>query len=273
MSNYSFKLFDAFFLLQHRRLLYDLFTKNYRVKRNMVQARLAQEFGDISKADIDRLLHVRWVTGLNISVFEGVFSRLWSNLWCVVAGVLQQLCRDVVPQGNDTVLTLRACPLRSPSLNQILISQVSSGRAVRQMRANHSSPSSEDKDVSRLLCSEQEAFLVPAEAFLTLTRALWCSAEDRNSSHTHTKSWSVWGGNMNIEKGRYTHSLSVHFWIYDFTFHYFQSKLLPDQDSVYCSKQLWIKVLSFYSWFVGFARENMFYCIVNTANIVLRPCG
>lgn len=76
MSNYSFKLFDAFFLLQHRRLLYDLFTKNYRVKRNMVQARLAQEFGDISKADIDRLLHVRWVTGLNISVFEGAFSRL-----------------------------------------------------------------------------------------------------------------------------------------------------------------------------------------------------
>ncbi|XP_076616908.1 DNA-directed RNA polymerase III subunit RPC5 [Chaetodon auriga] len=41
---------------KHRRLLYDLFTKNYRVRRNMIQARLAQEFGDVSKADIDRLL-------------------------------------------------------------------------------------------------------------------------------------------------------------------------------------------------------------------------
>lgn len=41
---------------KHRRLLYDLFTKNYRVRRNMVQARLAQEFEEVSKADIDRLL-------------------------------------------------------------------------------------------------------------------------------------------------------------------------------------------------------------------------
>ncbi|XP_071380086.1 DNA-directed RNA polymerase III subunit RPC5 [Centroberyx affinis] len=42
---------------KHRRLLYELFSKNYRVRRNMVQARLAQEFGDdVPKADIDRLL-------------------------------------------------------------------------------------------------------------------------------------------------------------------------------------------------------------------------
>lgn len=41
---------------KHRRLLYDVFTKNYRVRRNIVQARLAQELGDVSKADIDRLL-------------------------------------------------------------------------------------------------------------------------------------------------------------------------------------------------------------------------
>ncbi|CAJ1080007.1 DNA-directed RNA polymerase III subunit RPC5 [Xyrichtys novacula] len=41
---------------KHRRLLYDLFTKNYRVRRNMIQARLAQEFEDVPKADIDRLL-------------------------------------------------------------------------------------------------------------------------------------------------------------------------------------------------------------------------
>uniref|UniRef100_UPI0037E74202 DNA-directed RNA polymerase III subunit RPC5 n=1 Tax=Semicossyphus pulcher TaxID=241346 RepID=UPI0037E74202 len=42
---------------KHRRLLYDLFTKNYRIRRNMIQARLAQEFEDVPKADIDRLLN------------------------------------------------------------------------------------------------------------------------------------------------------------------------------------------------------------------------
>lgn len=35
----------------------------------MVQARLAQELGEVSKADVDRLLHVRGVTGLNNYVF------------------------------------------------------------------------------------------------------------------------------------------------------------------------------------------------------------
>lgn len=46
-----------YFLLQHRRLLYELFTKNYRIRRNMIQVRVTQEFGDASKADIDRLLN------------------------------------------------------------------------------------------------------------------------------------------------------------------------------------------------------------------------
>ncbi|XP_058477576.1 DNA-directed RNA polymerase III subunit RPC5 [Solea solea] len=41
---------------KHRRLLYDLFTKNYRIRRNMIQAKLTQEFGDAPKADVDRLL-------------------------------------------------------------------------------------------------------------------------------------------------------------------------------------------------------------------------
>lgn len=41
---------------KHRRLLYDMFTKNYRVRRNLVQTRLAQEFENVSKVDIDRLL-------------------------------------------------------------------------------------------------------------------------------------------------------------------------------------------------------------------------
>lgn len=44
--------------VQHRRLLLDLFTSSYKVKRSAVQARLAQELGDVSKADVDRVLHV-----------------------------------------------------------------------------------------------------------------------------------------------------------------------------------------------------------------------
>ncbi|XP_042364148.1 DNA-directed RNA polymerase III subunit RPC5 [Plectropomus leopardus] len=42
---------------KHRRLLYDLFNKHYRVRRTMVQAKLAQEFGDVPKSDIDRVLN------------------------------------------------------------------------------------------------------------------------------------------------------------------------------------------------------------------------
>ncbi|XP_054454501.1 DNA-directed RNA polymerase III subunit RPC5 [Anoplopoma fimbria] len=41
----------------HRRLLYELFNKNYRIRRNMIQVKLSQEFGDVPKADVDRLLH------------------------------------------------------------------------------------------------------------------------------------------------------------------------------------------------------------------------
>lgn len=52
---------------QHRRLLYDLFTRNYRVKRSAVQARLAQEFGDVSKAEVDRLFHVSDTSGVALA--------------------------------------------------------------------------------------------------------------------------------------------------------------------------------------------------------------
>ncbi|XP_063749935.1 DNA-directed RNA polymerase III subunit RPC5 isoform X1 [Eleginops maclovinus] len=41
---------------KQRRLLYDLFNKNYRIRRTMVQAKLTQELGESSKADVDRLL-------------------------------------------------------------------------------------------------------------------------------------------------------------------------------------------------------------------------
>uniref|UniRef100_A0A1A7WX30 Polymerase (RNA) III (DNA directed) polypeptide E n=1 Tax=Iconisemion striatum TaxID=60296 RepID=A0A1A7WX30_9TELE len=42
---------------QHRRLLYDVFSKNYRIRRATIQTKLTQELGDVSKAELDRLLH------------------------------------------------------------------------------------------------------------------------------------------------------------------------------------------------------------------------
>lgn len=42
---------------QHRQVLFELFTKNYRVRRNVIQARLTQEFGDdLSKQSVDKVL-------------------------------------------------------------------------------------------------------------------------------------------------------------------------------------------------------------------------
>lgn len=54
---------------QQRRLLYDLFTKHHRLRRSVVQTRLAQEFGEVSKAEVDRLLHVSSaLTGVQLPV-------------------------------------------------------------------------------------------------------------------------------------------------------------------------------------------------------------
>ncbi|KAI1896591.1 hypothetical protein AGOR_G00096350 [Albula goreensis] len=42
---------------KHRQVLFEIFMKNYRVRRNVIQTRLSQELGDaVTKADIDRLL-------------------------------------------------------------------------------------------------------------------------------------------------------------------------------------------------------------------------
>ncbi|TRY83778.1 hypothetical protein DNTS_025263 [Danionella cerebrum] len=42
---------------KHRQVLFEIFMKNYRVRRNLVQTRLTQELGDgVTKTDIDRLL-------------------------------------------------------------------------------------------------------------------------------------------------------------------------------------------------------------------------
>ncbi|MGH0156883.1 UNVERIFIED_CONTAM: hypothetical protein FKN15_046730 [Acipenser sinensis] len=45
---------------QHRQLLLEIFMKNYRVRRNLIQGKLTQEFGDnVTKTDLDRLLKVQ----------------------------------------------------------------------------------------------------------------------------------------------------------------------------------------------------------------------
>ncbi|XP_030630221.1 DNA-directed RNA polymerase III subunit RPC5 [Chanos chanos] len=42
---------------KHRQVLFDIFNTNYRVRRNVIQTRLTQEFGDsVTKADVDKLL-------------------------------------------------------------------------------------------------------------------------------------------------------------------------------------------------------------------------
>ncbi|XP_054436885.1 DNA-directed RNA polymerase III subunit RPC5 isoform X2 [Pteronotus mesoamericanus] len=42
---------------QHRQVLLEIFSKNYRVRRNMIQSRLTQECGeDLSKQDVDKVL-------------------------------------------------------------------------------------------------------------------------------------------------------------------------------------------------------------------------
>ncbi|XP_028990086.1 DNA-directed RNA polymerase III subunit RPC5 [Betta splendens] len=41
---------------KYRRLLFDMFLKNYRLRRSTIQTKLAEELGEVPKADIDRLL-------------------------------------------------------------------------------------------------------------------------------------------------------------------------------------------------------------------------
>uniref|UniRef100_A0A673IT22 DNA-directed RNA polymerase III subunit RPC5 C-terminal domain-containing protein n=1 Tax=Sinocyclocheilus rhinocerous TaxID=307959 RepID=A0A673IT22_9TELE len=42
---------------KHRQVLFEIFMKNYRVRRNVIQSRLTQELGDaVTKTDVDRLL-------------------------------------------------------------------------------------------------------------------------------------------------------------------------------------------------------------------------
>lgn len=50
---------NLFLLLKHRQVLLEIFSKNYRVRRNMIQSRLTQECGeDLSKQEVDKVLKV-----------------------------------------------------------------------------------------------------------------------------------------------------------------------------------------------------------------------
>lgn len=70
-----------------------------------MQAKLAQELGDVSKADIDRLLKVSLVTTLSCELY--CFYKLLMLFVVAVAGVLLQPGGDVVPQRNRSVMTPR----------------------------------------------------------------------------------------------------------------------------------------------------------------------
>lgn len=50
---------NVFLPLKHRQVLLEIFSKNYRVRRNMIQSRLTQECGeDLSKQEVDKVLKV-----------------------------------------------------------------------------------------------------------------------------------------------------------------------------------------------------------------------
>ncbi|XP_043770432.1 DNA-directed RNA polymerase III subunit RPC5 isoform X1 [Cervus elaphus] len=66
---------------QHRQVLLEIFSKNYRVRRNMIQARLTQECGeDLSKQEVDKVLKVETDCGKG--------SHLVPFLWLCLSGFL-----------------------------------------------------------------------------------------------------------------------------------------------------------------------------------------
>lgn len=79
---------------QHRRQLYDLFSKSFRVRRSMIQLKLSQELGDVSKTDVDRVLHVR---GLKLNLHLKPAASHHSNPLSVVSGLLYELRGLLVP--------------------------------------------------------------------------------------------------------------------------------------------------------------------------------
>lgn len=202
--------------LQHRRLLYDMFTKNYRLRRNMIQAKLAEELGDVPKSDVDRLLNVRWATGKNIcsnylfntdltsSLLFQECCKSHAGMW-YLKGTIQSWHWDPAPCGHrQPIKSSPRCPV--------------GGQSERWQPITALWALQVDKDVSPDISSAQnlKLFLFQPKHFWSFTRALWRSAEDRNSSQTQSIGWRVWGEKINIrneETEKYNYGLWVNFWI------------------------------------------------------------
>ncbi|XP_037320262.1 DNA-directed RNA polymerase III subunit RPC5 isoform X1 [Pungitius pungitius] len=57
-----------------RRVLYDLFNKSYRIRRNALQVKLSQEFGDVPKTDVNRLLQECCISSAGMWYLNGTLQ-------------------------------------------------------------------------------------------------------------------------------------------------------------------------------------------------------
>lgn len=196
--------------VQHRRLLLELFSSSYRVKRSAVQARLAQELGDVSKADVDRVLHVRPLDKplVGFFFFLSCFSR-----GRVVAGVLQQPRRDVVPQGDHRVVTLSR-RLRLHSLS-------SSSQGGRQSHGRE--PITARPAPTTEICSAQNLRLLCPGEKPNQSRDQCCIAGQRTEAR------------LSQAVGPHRTHVVFHltFWIDALPLHYFTVKLIPNENIVF----------------------------------------
>lgn len=66
------------FLLKHRQVLLEIFSKNYRVRRNVIQNQLSQECGeDVNKQEVDRVLKVSFYSAVVLIQLVHEFLMLW----------------------------------------------------------------------------------------------------------------------------------------------------------------------------------------------------
>lgn len=66
------------FLLKHRQVLLEIFSRNYRVRRNVIQNQLSQECGeDVNKQELDRVLKVSFCSVVVLIQLMHEFLMLW----------------------------------------------------------------------------------------------------------------------------------------------------------------------------------------------------
>lgn len=63
-------------LLKHRQVLLEIFSKNYRVRRNVIQNQLSQ---DLNKQEVDRVLKVSFCSAGALPQLVHEFLTLWFN--------------------------------------------------------------------------------------------------------------------------------------------------------------------------------------------------